>query len=69
VSIFKTDFLKFFGEIKFAEEKSMPVIDFESSLRKHFSGKEKLPHGHYKFGEVNSSSVKDFTQSFKEYFK
>ena len=69
MSIFKTDFLKFFGEIKFAEENSMCVSDFESSLIKHFSGKEKLPHGRYKFGEVNSSSIKDFTQSFKEYFK
>ena len=69
VSIIDPDFLEKFGEIKFAEENSMCINDFESSLRKHFSGKERLPRGRYKFGEVDNSFVKDFTKSFKEFFE
>ena len=69
MTIIDPDFLLKFGEIKFAEENSMCINDFENSLRKHFSGKEKLPHGRYKFGEVDNSSVKDFEKSFKAYFE
>ena len=67
----KTDieYLKYFGEIKFAEEKSMSVSDFENSLRRFVKKKEKLPRGRYKFAEVNSNSIDDFEESFKEYFE
>ena len=70
MSIFKPDFLiKYFGEIKFAEQNSLPINDFELALKKYLSGKSKLPHGHYKFGEIDNSSVKDFTKSFMSYFE
>ena len=62
------EYLKFFGEFKFAEEKSLSASDFESSLTKHFSKEEKLPRGRYKFAELNNSAVKDFEDSFNEYF-
>lgn len=63
------EYLKYFGEIKFAEENSMSASDFESSLKKHFKNKEKLPHGRYKFAEINSESVDDFEESFNKYFE
>ena len=63
------EYLKFFGEIKFAEEKSLSARDFESSLTEHFSKEEKLPTGRYKFAELNSSSIKDFEDSFNSYFE
>ncbi|MFX1329507.1 MAG: hypothetical protein ACFE91_15370 [Promethearchaeota archaeon] len=66
---FISDYLKFFGEIKFAEQNSLPINDFELSLKKYFSGKDKLPRGRYKFGEINNSLVKDFTKSFMNYFE
>jgi hypothetical protein len=63
------EYLKFFGEIKFAEEKSLSVSDFESSFKKHFSKEKRLPQGRYKFAEVNNSSIKDFEDSFYSYFE
>jgi len=67
----KTDpeYLKYFGEIKFAEEKSMSVSDFEIALRRYVKKKEKFPRGRYKFAEVNSNSIDDFEESFNEYFE
>ncbi len=70
MSILKPDFLvKYFGEIKFAEQNSLPINDFEHALKKYLSGKSKLPRGRYKFGEIDNSSVKDFTKSFINYFE
>ena len=63
------DYLKFFGEIKFAEHNSLPINDFELALKKLLSGKTKLPRGRYKFGEIDNSSVRDFTKSFMSYFE
>lgn len=69
MSIIDPDYLMKFGEIKFAEENSMAINDFELSLKKYLSGKEKLPHGHYKFGEINNTLVRDFSRSFKSFFE
>ncbi len=63
------DFLLKFGEIKFAEENSILINDFELSLKRYFSMKEKMPRGRYKFGEIDNSFVKDFTRSFLSYFE
>ncbi len=63
------EYLKFFGEIKFAEEKSLSASDFESSFTEHFSKEEKRPKGRYKFAELNNSSIKDFEDSFNSYFE
>jgi len=64
------DFLKHFGEIKFAEEKSMSAGDFERSMANYFKKeKVKLPHGRYKFAELNSSAAEDFEESFNQYFE
>lgn len=63
------EYLYFFGEIKFAEEKSLSASDFENALTKHFSKEEKLPTGHYKFAELNNSYIKDFEDSFNSYFE
>jgi len=63
------EFLKFFGEIKFAEEKSLSASDFESSLKSYFSKEKRLPQGRYKFAELNNSSIKDFEDSFYSYFE
>ncbi|MHA1195681.1 MAG: hypothetical protein ACTSRH_01620 [Promethearchaeota archaeon] len=62
------DYLKYFGEIKFAEEKSMSASDFERVFNKHLNQLDKLPHGSYKFGEINNSYMDDFIKSFNEYF-
>jgi hypothetical protein len=69
MSILNPDFLLKFGEIKFAEENSLCISDFEHSLLKHLTGKEKVPKGRYQFGEINNSFIKDFSRSFKSYFK
>ncbi|MFX1571663.1 MAG: hypothetical protein ACFFB0_02860 [Promethearchaeota archaeon] len=69
MTIINPDFLLKFGEIKFAEENSIPINDFELSFKKHFSAKEKVPRGHYKFGEIDNILVKDFARSFKSYFE
>ena len=63
------EYLKFFGEIKFAEEKSLSARAFESSFTEHFSKEEKRPKGRYKFAELNNSSIKDFEDSFNSYFE
>jgi len=63
------EYLKFFGEIKFAEEKSFSASDFESSLKSYFSKEKRLPQGRYKFAELNNSSIKDFEDSFYSYFE
>ena len=63
------EYLKFFGEIRFAEEKSLSAHFFESSVSLYFSKEEKLPTGRYKFAELNNSSIKDFEDSFNSYFK
>lgn len=68
MSILNPEFLLKFGEIKFAEENSLSFSDFEHSLLKYFSGKERIPKGRYQFGEINNSLVKDFSRSFKNYF-
>jgi hypothetical protein len=68
MSIMNPDFLKFFGEIKFAEENSMCMYDFELAFKRYFIKKEKIPKGDYKFGEINNSYAKDFERSFKDYF-
>ena len=64
------EYLKYFGEIKFAEEKSMSSSDYERSLNKHFKGKaDKFPRGRYKFAEINNHSTDDFEESFNNYFE
>ena len=63
------EYLKFFGEIKFAEEKSLSASDFESSLKSYFSKEKRLPQGRYKFAELNNSSIMDFEDSFYSYFE
>jgi len=63
------EYLEFFGEIKFAEEKSLSARDFANSLTKHFSKEEKLPSGSYKFAELNNPLMKDFEDSFNKYFE
>ncbi|MBY8989776.1 MAG: hypothetical protein KGD58_03395 [Candidatus Lokiarchaeota archaeon] len=68
MSIESPDFLKHFGEIKFAEENSMCINDYELALKKHVFGKKKIPSGHYKFGEIDNTSIKDFKRSLKNYF-
>ena len=60
---------KHFGEIKFAENNSLALNDFELALKKHFSAKSKLPRGRYKFGEIDNLLVKDFSRSFRSYFE
>lgn len=54
------DYLKFFGEIKFAEEKSWSANDFETSLTKHFSEKPKVPSGQYKIAELDNKYLEEF---------
>ncbi|MFW9941031.1 MAG: hypothetical protein ACFFFT_08315 [Candidatus Thorarchaeota archaeon] len=68
MSIESPDFLKHFGEIKFAEENSMCINDFELAIKKHLFGKKKIPSGFYKFAEINNKSIKDFERSLKVYF-
>ncbi|MFX1346873.1 MAG: hypothetical protein ACFFAI_17385 [Promethearchaeota archaeon] len=68
MSIESPDFLKYFGEIKFAEENSMCINDFELAIKKHLFGKKKIPSGFYKFAEINNKSIKDFERSLKVYF-
>ena len=63
------EYLDYFGEIKFAEEKSLSARDFASSLTKHFSNEEKLPTGSYKFAELNNPRMKDFEDAFNRYFE
>ena len=63
------EYLKFFGEIKFAEEKSMSANDFERALNRHLKNIGKLPRGRYKFAEIENPSTDDFEKSFKEYFE
>lgn len=67
----KTDpeYLKYFGEIKFAEEKSLSASDFESALKRFVNKKEKVPRGRYKPAEINSNSMDDFEESFNEFFE
>ena len=63
------EYLKHFGEIKFAEENSMSASDFERSLNRHFKSIKKKPRGRYKFAEINSDSADDFEESFSNYFE
>jgi hypothetical protein len=63
------EYLKYFGEIKFAEEKSMSASDFENALKRFVKKKDKMPRGRYKFAEINSNSMDDFEESFNEYFE
>ncbi|MHA1725513.1 MAG: hypothetical protein ACTSXH_11805 [Promethearchaeota archaeon] len=69
-------YLDFFGQIKFAEEKSIFAVDFERSFRKFFS-ENKRPleksnlgkyYGKLKFMELYSHSLDDFRNSLNEYF-
>jgi hypothetical protein len=70
MSIESPDFLKHFGEIKFAEENSILINDYELALKKHVFGKKEIPSGYYKFGEIDkdNTSIKDFKRSLKNYF-
>ncbi|MFX1324231.1 MAG: hypothetical protein ACFE8N_04695 [Promethearchaeota archaeon] len=68
MSILNSEIVKHFGEIKFAEENSMCINDFELALKKHLFRKEKIPSGYYKFGEINNNSIKDYERSLKNYF-
>ncbi len=64
------EYLKYFGEIKFAEEKSMSISDYERSLNRHFQSKAaKVPRGRYKFAEINNPFADDFEESFNNYFE
>ena len=63
------EYLKHFGEIKFAEEKSMSASDFERALNRHMKNADKKPRGRYKFAEIGNSFTKDFEDSFNEYFE
>ncbi|MFX0080707.1 MAG: hypothetical protein ACFE94_03045 [Candidatus Hodarchaeota archaeon] len=63
------DFLKYFGEIKFAEENSMCINDFELALKKYLFGKKKIPSGYYEFGEKDNNYLKDFERAFENFFK
>lgn len=54
------EYLKYFGEIKFGEERSLSASDFESSFRRHFTRKEKMPRGSYKVAELNNSKLNEF---------
>ncbi len=63
------EYLDYFGEIKFAEEKSLSARDFASSFMKHFSKEERIPTGSYKFAELNNPRMKDFEDSFNRYFE
>jgi len=62
------EYLKFFGEIKFGEEKSLSASDFESSLKRHFSKKEKLPKGSYKIAELNNQYLDELGEFFDGFF-
>jgi hypothetical protein len=63
------EYLSHFGQIKFAEEKSLCASDFESSLSKYFKDKTKRPRGRYKFGEINNDSINDYSDSLDHYFE
>ncbi len=63
------EYLEFFGEIKFAEEKSLSARDFATSFNNHFSKEENRPNGSYKFAELNNPMMKDFEDSFNRYFE
>ncbi|MCK4286431.1 MAG: hypothetical protein KAX18_09525 [Candidatus Lokiarchaeota archaeon] len=69
MSISNPDFLKHFGEIKFAEENSMCINDFELAIKRYLFGKEKKHRGSFKFGEIDNEYMKDFSRSFKKYFE
>jgi hypothetical protein len=69
LAISNPDFLKFFGEIKFAEENSMCLNDFERAIKRYLFGKEKKHRGSFKFGEIDNDYLKDFSRSFKSYFE
>ena len=63
------EYLEFFGEIKFAEEKSLSAREFGRAFKEHFSKEETLPNGSYKFAELNNPMMKDFEDSFNSYFE
>ena len=69
MSITNPDFLKHFGEIKFAEENSMCINDFDLAIKRYLFGKEKKHHGTFKSGEIDNERIKDFSRSFKSYFE
>ena len=70
MSIESPDFLKHFGEIKFAEENSMCINDYELALKKFFKNppeKEGLINI-WKSGSIklNNNFLKDFRRSLKK---
>ena len=77
MSIITKDYLKYFGEIKFAEENSMCINDFELSFKRYLSRKEKKTRDRYNFsgvdkiyiGEIDNACLKDFKRSFKNYYE
>jgi len=54
------EYLKYFGEIKFGEERSLSAIDFETSFTRHFTRKDRLPRGSYKIAELNNNKLNEF---------
>ncbi|MEJ2276312.1 MAG: hypothetical protein P8Y70_00975 [Candidatus Lokiarchaeota archaeon] len=64
------EYLSHFGQIKFAEEKSLCATDFENSFSKFLKEKKsKRPHGRYKFAEINNKSINDFSDSLDSYLE
>ncbi|MHA2287184.1 MAG: hypothetical protein ACXABG_00230 [Promethearchaeota archaeon] len=63
------EYLEYFGEIKFAEEKSLSVRDFGRAFKEHFSKEVSPPNGDYKFAELNNPLMKDFEDAFNRYFE
>jgi len=62
------DYLDDFGLIKFAENNSLNIGDFERAF-KHYLKIVKKPHGKYKFGEVDNQYIRDFNSSFNRFFE
>jgi hypothetical protein len=55
------EYLKYFGEIKFGEERSLSAVDFESSFTRHFTNKTRSRRrGRYKIAELNNTKLNEF---------
>ncbi|HEY0088972.1 MAG TPA: hypothetical protein VGB37_09015 [Candidatus Lokiarchaeia archaeon] len=67
-SIHFKDYLDDFGSIKFAENNSLNVGDFERAF-KHYLKIVKRPRGKYKLGEIDNQYIRDFTSSFNRFFE
>ncbi|MFX1257474.1 MAG: hypothetical protein ACFFAN_06430 [Promethearchaeota archaeon] len=73
MSGFFGNYLRYFGEIKFGEEKSMSIGDFERSFKKYFASGKKNPLLCNIFSKrnlkIDNFATKDFKKAIKEYFK